>query len=112
MKLNEKHVLVCDCEGTMSIDGKALAKACGQGTGDDGDLKVATHLCRRQAEEFQRVAGIAGQAGETLLVACTQEAPLFLETLDEMDTPPAIAFTNIREKAGPMRPRTRRPPPT
>ena len=61
---------------------------------------TATHLCRRQVEEFQRVAGIAGQAGETLLVACTQEAPLFLETLDEMDTPPAIAFTNIREKAG------------
>ena len=100
MKLNEKHVLVCDCEGTMSIDGTALAKACGQETGDDGDLKVATHLCRRQVEEFQRVAGIAGQAGETLLVACTQEAPLFLETIDEMDTPPAIAFTNIREKAG------------
>ncbi len=100
MKLNEKHVLVCDCEGTMSIDGKALAKACGQDTGADSDLKVATHLCRRQVEEFQRVAGIAGQAGETLLVACTQEAPLFLETLDEMDTAPAIAFTNIREKAG------------
>ena len=100
MKLNEKHILVCDCEGTMSIDGKALAKACAQGGTADGDLKVATHLCRRQVEEFQRVAGTAGQAGETVLVACTQEAPLFLETLDEMDAAPAIAFTNIREKAG------------
>ncbi|MEQ9556138.1 MAG: 4Fe-4S binding protein [Rhodospirillales bacterium] len=100
MKLNEKHVLVCDCEGTMSIDGKALAKACALGGTADGDLKVATHLCRRQVEEFQRVAGAAGQAGESLLVACTQEAPLFLETLDEMDTAPAVAFTNIREKAG------------
>ena len=80
----------------MSIDGKALAKACA----GDGDLKVATHLCRRQVEEFQRVAGAAGQAGETVLVACTQEAPLFLETVDEMDAAPAMAFTNIREKAG------------
>ncbi|PIW29726.1 MAG: 4Fe-4S ferredoxin [Rhodospirillales bacterium CG15_BIG_FIL_POST_REV_8_21_14_020_66_15] len=100
MKLNRKNVLVCDCEGTMTIDGRALAKACAQGGDADGDLRVATHLCRRQIEEFQRVAGAAGQAGETLLVACTQEAPLFLETGNEMDAPPALAFTNIREKAG------------
>jgi ferredoxin len=104
MKLNQKHVLVCDCEGTMTIDGKALAKACAPGDekngGADGDLTVATHLCRRQIEEFQRVAKTAGAAGDTVLVACTQEAPLFLETVDEMDTPPALAFTNIREKAG------------
>ncbi|HAD86246.1 MAG TPA: hypothetical protein DCG48_02690, partial [Rhodospirillaceae bacterium] len=74
MKLNQKHVLVCDCEGTMPIDGEALAKACGRGAEAEGDLKVATHLCRRQIEEFQRVAGIAAEADETLLVACTQEA--------------------------------------
>ena len=30
MKLNQKHVLVCDCEGTMPIDGEALAKADGE----------------------------------------------------------------------------------
>ncbi|MEQ8504283.1 MAG: 4Fe-4S dicluster domain-containing protein [Rhodospirillales bacterium] len=100
MKLNQKHVLVCDCEGTMTIDGKALAKACAQGGGAEGDLAVATHLCRRQVEEFQRVAGNAVKAGDSVLVACTQEAPLFLETADEMDTAPALAFTNIREKAG------------
>ena len=85
MKLNGKEVLVCNCEGTMTIDGKALAKAC-QGSDKKGggkkaaDLIVASHLCRTQIEEFQR---LAGQDSE-LLVACTQEAPLFLETLDEM----------------------------
>ena len=100
MKLNQKQVLVCDCEGTMSIDGKALAKACGQGAEAATDLKVATHLCRRQIEEFQRVATAAGQADEGLLVACTQEAPLFLETIDDLNAPPRMAFTNIREKAG------------
>lgn len=84
----------------MTIDGKALAKACAQGGGAEGDLAVATHLCRRQVEEFQRVAGNAVKAGDSVLVACTQEAPLFLETADEMDTAPALAFTNIREKAG------------
>ena len=43
---------------------------------------------------------VAGQGSE-LLVACTQEAPLFLETLDEMgEDAPAAQFVNIREKAG------------
>lgn len=96
MKLNEKRVLVCDCEGTMTIDGKALAKACG---GDD--LAPATHLCRVQIEEFQRQAADAARAGEALIVACTQEAPLFIETLDDMgEGAPDARFVNIREKAG------------
>jgi len=28
MELNGKRLLVCNCEGTMAIDGKVLAKAC------------------------------------------------------------------------------------
>ncbi len=125
MKLNEKEVLVCDCEGTMTIDGKALAKACQQeartgaartgksakeartgkartGTKQKSDKKagqldIASHLCRTQIEEFQRLAG----KNDSLLVACTQEAPVFVETLDEMgDKAPKIRFTNIRERAG------------
>ena len=92
MELNNKKVLVCDCEGTMTIDGKALAKACGA-----KDLGVATHLCRTQIEEFQRQA----KDNKRLLVACTQEAPLFLETADEMsEAAPELEFVNIRERAG------------
>ena len=109
MDLNGKRLLVCNCEGTMAIDGKVLAKACraaarGGGksaaAGDEADeLAVNTHLCRAQLNEFERVAGKAGKGG--LLVACTQEAPLFLETLDGMgDKAPNARFTNIRERAG------------
>jgi len=89
--LNGKRVLVCDCDGTMPLDGKALARAC-QGT----DLAVSRQLCRRQIETFKDTAA----AGQPMLVACTQEAPLFLETLDDMETAPEAAFTNIRERAG------------
>ena len=108
MKLNDKEVLVCNCEGTMDIDAKALAKACLGGApkstkkgakknAKSGNLDVASHLCRTGLEEFQRLAG----ASDGLLVACTQEAPLFMETLEEMgDKAPAIRFTNIRERAG------------
>ncbi len=91
MELNGKEVLVCDCEGTMDVDGKALAKACGA-----KDLVVNHQLCRAQLEEFQRVAGKGG----SLLVACTQESPLFLETLEKMEDAPDARFANIRERAG------------
>ena len=87
MKLNDKEVLVCTCEGTMAIDANALAKACGA---KKGALDLASHLCRTQIEEFQRQA----KGADSLLVACTQEAPLFLETLDEMaEDSPEIRFT-------------------
>ncbi|MBC8338195.1 MAG: 4Fe-4S binding protein [Alphaproteobacteria bacterium] len=117
MKLNKQEVLVCNCEGTMTIDAKALGKACAGAVGLDegaeasGEMSVASQLCRVGIEEFQRHA----KTGDPLLVACTQEAPLFLEALDEMGEQEArggetasgtkqatspIRFANIREKAG------------
>lgn len=93
MKLNGKDVFVCSCEDTMTIDSEALAKACG----GDGALKPARHLCRVELDRFIDEAG----KSDHILVACTQEAPLFLDALEEMgDDAPAAEFLNIREKAG------------
>ncbi|MSO93196.1 MAG: 4Fe-4S dicluster domain-containing protein [Rhodospirillales bacterium] len=92
MKLKERSVLICDCEGTMPLDGAAVAKAIGAA----GEPWVATQLCRAQLGEFEKVA----RGGSSLLVACTQEAPLFLEALGETETPADARFTNIRERAG------------
>jgi ferredoxin len=91
MKLNDWDVLVCDCEGTMAIDAGALGKACG------GDAKAAHQLCRAGIETFESAARSSGR----LLVACTQEAPLFLEAAEGMaDATAELRFCNIREKAG------------
>jgi ferredoxin len=92
MELGGRKLLVCNCEGTMPLDGKALAKACGSGTAPF----VNTRLCRAQLDNFR--AAVAG--GTSLLVACTQEAPLFAEVLGETGAGPAATFTNIRERAG------------
>ena len=92
MKLNGKTVLLCNCEGTMSLNGDALAKA----SGGDGDLAIHDHLCRAQIERFKAVA----QDGGPLIVACTQEAPLFSELGDETAPDTALGFVNIRERAG------------
>ena len=92
MEINGKTVLVCDCNGTMSIDGKALAKACGAAPG----LDVNTLLCRSQVSNLER----ALHAGLPVVVACTQEAPLFAEIRAEIGVDTDLAFVNIREHAG------------
>ena len=90
MKVGGKRCLVCDCEGTMPLDGGALARALGTAV----EPVVHHQLCRRQIDAVRAVAG----GGEELLIGCTQEAPLFAETLGA--AAPAAAFVNIRERAG------------
>ena len=93
MKLNGKDVFVCSCEDTMSIDADALSKA----LGGDGKLRPARHLCRTELDRFSDEA----QGADEILVACTQEAPLFLDALEELgENAPEADFMNIRELAG------------
>ena len=92
MKIGGRNVLVCNCQQTMTIDGEALGKAAG-----GESCRVATHLCRRELSHFTQSL----RSGEPLTVACTQEAPLFRETADDMNgETPDLRFVNIRECAG------------
>jgi ferredoxin len=92
MELKGKRILVCNCEISMALDGKSLAKACGAASGGE----VHTQLCRAQIESFK--AAVA--SGEPLIVGCTQEAPLFEETRAEFGPETPVAYANIRERAG------------
>ena len=85
------QLLVCNCEKTMQIDGAALGTALGKGE----QLQVFSQLCRRQIEHFE--AALDGD--QPVLVACTQEAPLFGELAAERNVDD-IGFVNIRERAG------------
>ena len=77
----------------MSIDADALSKA----LGGEGKLRPARHLCRAELDRFSDEAAKT----DNILVACTQEAPLFLDALEELgDAAPEAGFLNIREKAG------------
>ncbi|MGP1255298.1 MAG: 4Fe-4S binding protein [Kiloniellales bacterium] len=95
MRLGAKQLLVCDCESTMPLDGGKLTKAC-QAVGGEGDLQLNTQLCRSQLGNFQQA--ILGQ--DPVLVACTQEAPLFEEVAAEDNPQAQVGFLNIRETAG------------
>jgi ferredoxin len=97
MEIDGKLVLVCDCTGTMPLDGKALRKACSAAAGTDvGDVSPDTILCRAQIGNFEA----ALKTGRELVVACTQEAPYFAETRAELGLDNDIRFVNIRERAG------------
>ena len=92
MELGGKKILVCNCEATMPLDGKALAKACGAASA----APVHHHLCRTEIGDFHSACA----AGEPVLVACTQEAPLFRQLQQENHPETPVSFTNIRERAG------------
>lgn len=60
------------------------------------EIVAARHLCRSEIERFKAEAGKGGP----LVVACTQEAPLFAETAADFELPAELLFANIRETAG------------
>ena len=87
-----KDKLICNCNGTMPLDARALARALKLGTAPH----INTELCRRHLSSFEA----ASRNGNDLVVACTQEAPLFGELHEELKASGGIQFVNIRESAG------------
>lgn len=86
------RLLVCNCQKSMDIDGKKLGVALGK----DAPVAVHTELCRSGLDTFRKAA----VSGENVHVACTQEAPLFLEVAEDLEASGAFSFKNIRENAG------------
>ena len=90
MSEDTRRLLICDCEGTMPLDIKALGKV------RDEDLVCNTQLCRAQLDNVRD----ALKDDAPLLIACTQEAPLFEEIAAEAGRSGAVSYVNIRERAG------------
>jgi ferredoxin len=87
----EPKWLICNCNKTMPLDGKALGGALKQ----DAPY-VHSELCRRHIAAFEAAA----KSGDDLVVACTQEAPLFSELHESWQAQGRMQFVNIRETAG------------
>ena len=78
--------LVCNCNGTMPLDTKALG------------VPVHRSLCRQEVGSFLK----ALDGSDSLVVACTQEGALFNELAEQSEKPlvAPLRFVNIREVAG------------
>ena len=86
-----RTILICSCEDTMPLDGDAVLRAC-----RGAEVIEGRQLCRAELERFRKAAAGA----ETLVVGCTQEAPIFSEVADEIEGSAPLSFVNIRETAG------------
>jgi ferredoxin len=91
MSLASKTLKLCSCNGTLPIDAKRLGEALKL----QNPVVVQRELCRKEAGAFQ-----AALADPDLIVACTQEAPLFSELASAAQSQARISFVNIRELAG------------
>ncbi len=83
-----RTILICSCEDTMPLDAGAVKRGC-----RGANVLTGRQLCRAELEKFRAAA--SGDAA--LIVACTQEEPLFVEAADENAD---IRYVNIRETAG------------
>ncbi|MBI2292019.1 MAG: 4Fe-4S binding protein, partial [Betaproteobacteria bacterium] len=92
MTQQRRKLLLCNCNKTMPLDGKTVGSALGL----EAAPAINSELCRGHVAVFEAVA----KSGEDLLVACTQEAPLFRELHEEFKAAGDIRFVNIRETAG------------
>ncbi len=91
MALEDKTLKLCNCNRTMPLDAKALAAALKSKV----PVTIHTELCRREVGAFNEAL-----RDPEVLVACTQEAPLFAELAQAAGAKGELAFFNIRETAG------------
>ena len=92
MPIQEKKLKLCSCNGTIALDGAALAGTLAL----DAPVPVCQALCRQEIHRF--TGDLRG--GAELIVSCTQEAPLFQELAEEAGFSGRLQFVNIRELAG------------
>ena len=90
VKLSDKSIIICDCGGTMSIDGANLAKSLSL-------HKVPTvhhNLCTKELIHFENELG-----NQPIIVGCTQERRLFNRTGAKHGFDKGLHSINIREHA-------------
>jgi ferredoxin len=90
MSVRDKTLHLCNCNRTMPLDERALARALELA----GPLPLHTQLCQKE------LAAFADHAAGDLIVACTQEQRLFGDVAEETGKTQTIRFVNVRENAG------------
>ena len=95
MEINNKKILICNCEATMDIDDEALSKACKL----ESKCKIHNNLCGSELDVVLDQLKVGNKENKNLLIACTQQEEVFENLAEENNFQPPGTF-NIREYAG------------
>ncbi len=91
MNAKVDRIILCNCEGSQSVDASSVKTVSGV-----GDVKTCTHLC---TDEIDIAAeGLTGQ-GPTL-IACGQQSALFEDLWAEVEGPGTLLTVDLRDRAG------------
>lgn len=85
------RLLMCSCEGTMTVDPKSASHALG-----GAEVKRFDRLC---TVDLDMAAKALGEDGTTL-IACGQMAALFEELAEDIGAPGGLVTADIRDRAG------------
>src|SRR5262245_30947103 len=85
-----RNILICSCEDTVPLDGEKVRRVC-----RDSVVIEGRQFCRAELDRVRKAAA----GGAPVVIACTQEAPLFNEIAEEAGLN-APTFVNIRETGG------------
>lgn len=98
--------LVCDCEGSQSLDCAALQSALGDKAAL-ADPKPHTALCGKESETLAKLLHQARAEGRKIGVACAQEADVLheidaeiVESLEDPEAASTLLTADIRDRAG------------
>jgi ferredoxin len=86
-----RNILICSCEDTMPLDAGAVKRAC-----RDAVVVEGRQLCRSELDRFRKAAA----TGTPIVMACSQETPVFEEVAGAIEGAAGVTFVNIRETAG------------
>jgi len=95
LEINNKKILICNCEATMDIDDEALSKACKL----ESKCKIHNNLCGSELDVVLDQLKVGNKENKNLLIACTQQEEVFENLAEENNFQPPGTF-NIREYAG------------
>lgn len=85
-----RTLFVCSCEGTMPLDLGAI-----QAAHPDAEIIAGRQLCMSEAARVEAKA-----KSPSLTIACTYQAPLFAQLLEDIGRTAPATYVDIREMAG------------
>ena len=79
MEIDNKKILICNCENTTKIDEEVLSKSCKL----ENKCKIYNNLCESELDVVSEQMTLSSKENKSLLIACTQQEEVFEKVAEE-----------------------------